>query len=213
MSDVFDEISDDLRREKLNQFWRENGRWIIGGVIAAIIFTAGMSWWRQWDANRNAQATSSLGEALAAKDPAELEQFAQGTDHDHAAIARLIAAGDYVRTGKKDKAVTLYNEIAASSGLSKMYRSLASLLSVGLRLDTDPVDGLRKELKPLAADRSAWRYSAREMQALLAAREGDMKGAVGILDTITGDADAPEALRARAFTLREFYAAEQSGNK
>lgn len=213
MSDVFDEISDDLRREKLNQFWRENGRWIIGGVIAAVIFTAGMSWWRQWDTNRDAQATSSLVEALTAKDPAALEQFAQGADRDHAAIARLIAAGDYVRAGKKDKAVMLYNEISASSGLSKMYRNLASLLSVGLRLDTDPVDGLRKELKPLAGDRSAWRYSAREMQALLAAREGDMKGAVAVLDTITGDADAPEALRARAFTLREFYAAEQSGNK
>ncbi len=46
MTEIFDEISDDLRSEKLNQFWKENGAWIIGGALGAVLLTGSLTLWR-----------------------------------------------------------------------------------------------------------------------------------------------------------------------
>jgi len=96
MTDVFDEINDDLRREKLKAFWAENGRWIIGTAIAAVLLTAALSFWQQWKHSRNMKATDALVSVLSADDPAKAESYAASAGKTHAAVARFIAAGTYL---------------------------------------------------------------------------------------------------------------------
>ena len=44
MSDEFmHEVHEDLRQQQLKEFWRENGNWIIGGALLAVVMTAGMA--------------------------------------------------------------------------------------------------------------------------------------------------------------------------
>ena len=212
MADVFDEIDEDLRREKLKIFWDENKSWIVGGIAGAILMTAVMSGWRAWDYSRDTAATAQLVSALSAGGPAALETFARDGRMGPAAAARFIAAGDYLKKGEKDKAVALYEDIADSFGLNSTYRALAKLLSIAQRLDDGDPAKLTKELSHLSGNGDPWRYLAREMEALLAAKQGDMATAVARLDTITADPEAPASIRARAFALREFYAAENSGS-
>lgn len=208
MADVFDEIDDDIRHEKLKQFWKENGSWIIGGSIGAVLMTGALTFWRQYEYRSNTKATTELSSLITAGDMGKLESFAKATDKNHAVIAQLIAAGTYVKRGETAKAVELYNELADTSGVDKSWRSLAKLLSIAQRLDSDKPETLTKELAEIAGDKSAWRYSAREMQALLAARQNKMQEAVDILTALTADPQAPSDIRTRAFTLRELYVAE-----
>ncbi len=119
-----------------------------------------------------------------------------------------MAADAYLTHNEKDKALALYNEIANTSGLDKTWRDLARLHSLSLRLDKDPPDALAKELSALSGDKDVWRYGAREMQALLAARQGQMQHAADILSGIAADPAAPEDARQRAFSLRELYIAD-----
>ncbi len=212
MADVFDEISDDLRREKLNQFWKENGPWIIGGAIGAVLLTGALSFWRQWEYSRDVKATAEMTHLVTASDLPKLEAFAAQTDKNHAMIARFMAAGTHLQRNEKDQAVALYDAIANTSGIDKVWRDLARVSSISQRLDKGAPDALEKELAALSGDKDTWRYTARELEALLAARQNQMQKAVAILDKITSDPQAPEEARRRAFTMRELYVADLKSN-
>jgi hypothetical protein len=211
MTDVFDELSDDLRREKLNQFWKENGNWIIGGALGAVLLTGTLTFWRHWEHQRNMEATATLSRLVETADMAKLEGFAATSSKNHAMMARFLAADTYLARNEKDKARALYDDIAATSGLDRLWRDLARLHSISLRLDKDPAELLEKQLADLSGDKSVWRYTAREMEALLAARQGKMQQAAELLAAIAADADAPEDARQRAFSLRELYVADAKG--
>lgn len=211
--DIYNEIQDDLRQQKLNQFWKENGSWIIGGAIGAVVLTACLSGWREWRFSHDLAETNALTQVLTTADTIKLETFAKTTDKNHAMIARFAAADQYLVRHEPEKALALYNDIAKTSGLARDWRELAVLHSVSLRLDKDSPAVLEKELQPLAADRGTWRFSARELLALLAARDGRTQEAAALADKIAADPMAPEDIRRRAFSLRSLYAAEVKSNR
>ena len=175
MSDVFDEVADDLRRLKLQQFWKENGSWIIGGAIGAVILTGVLTLWRQWSYQRDMAATTELTRLVTAADLAKLESYAVTADKNHAMMARFIAADAHLQRGEKDKALALYNEVGGTIGLDSTWRDLARIHSISLRLDKDDPATLAKELAALSGDKGVWRFTAREMEASLAAKQGEMQ--------------------------------------
>ena len=208
MTEIFDEISDDLRQQKLNQFWKENGSWIVGGAMGAVVLTAGLTFWREYEFKRDTKETTQLIRLQKAADMPKLESFAAATDKNHAMMARFGLADTYLAKKETDKALAVYNAIATTSGLDKTWRDLARLHSLSLRLDKDSPEALAKELAALSGDDGVWRYSAREMEALLAVRQGQLQRAADILAGITADPQAPEGMRQRAFSLRQLYIAD-----
>lgn len=211
MSDVMREIDDDMRQQRLREFWVENRAWIIGGIILAIVMTAGMSYWRQQTMTRNAQATYELFSAMDRADETALAALAESGKGAHGALAAFLSAGIHAQKGDNAAAAAVYDRIAATRGLDQTYRDLATLLAVSHRLDTEETQKLHTALKPLTAQKSVWRFSALELQALLFAREGKMTEAAAALGTLTADADAPDEVRARATTLRALYLESASG--
>lgn len=210
MSDILREVDEDLRQLQLKQFWEENRLWIFGGILLAIVATGGMTFWRGHVQDQNIQATGQLMAAL--QSPAQIEKLAEDPAAlrrpGHKALARLAGAEAYLEQGQKDKAVALFDQLAADRSAPQLLRDLAKLYSIGQRLDSAPADQLEKEIAPLVAKGQAWRYSALEMQALLFARENRMKEAADALAEISGDPLAPQDARTRAFTLHELYHAD-----
>lgn len=205
MSDVMREIEDDMRQQRLQNFWIENRAWIVGGVILAIVMTAGMSFWRQHTLNKNALATYELFQAMDKGDEAALSALAADGKGTHGGLAALLAAGLHAQKGETAEAAALYDKVAATRGLDRVYRDLAALLSVSQRLDTAEPAPLHAALKPLLNEKNIWRFTAMELQALLFAREGKMKEAVDVLADLSAQAQAPAETRARASTLRALY--------
>jgi hypothetical protein len=205
MSEFMEEVNEDLRRQQLEQFWKENGAWIIGGVFLAVIFTAGLTWWRSYTHTHNMQETAQLIEIINESDVEKLASFADRTDKHHAVIARLAAAAVYAKRKEPEKAVAIYTSIQNTTGVDRTYRELARLLSVGQRLETGDPAALHKDLKELTEKGDTWRFSALELEALLYARERKLKEAAGALAEIISDSSAPQDVRMRASTLREFY--------
>ena len=40
------EVDDELRRDELQSFWKRWGRWLVGGIIAALALFAAYLWWQ-----------------------------------------------------------------------------------------------------------------------------------------------------------------------
>ncbi len=207
MSDVMQEVNDELRQQRLEAFWIENRNWIIGGIILAILTTAGLTWWRGYTYQQNMARTGQLMAAIKSEDPKSLTEFANVSGKNHAALAKFSAAGLHVKNGNPARAVELYADIAGSMSADRELRDLASILSLNLRLGTDDPKKLHKELADMSGAKEPFRYTALEMDALVYAGEGNMKEAASKLEAISSSADAPEDSRLRATTLHEFYAA------
>ncbi|MCK5658545.1 MAG: tetratricopeptide repeat protein [Alphaproteobacteria bacterium] len=208
MADIFDEINDDLRHEKLRQFWKENGPWIIGCAVGAVLLTGAQSFWRYWEHKSDVAATVELIRLV--DDPSGLENFAGIEDKSHATIAHFAAAGAYLEQGEKNKAIALYDTIAKTSGIDMPLRDLARVLSISQRLDKDSPDKLLKELAALSGDDGTWRYTAWELEALLAVRQGNLQKAMDALAKITSEPLAPLNVRSRALILHDLYRAEKT---
>lgn len=205
MTDMMNEVDDDIRQQQLAAFWKENGPWIVGGALLAIVITASMSFWRGYELRRDTAATAQLMRAIDAGDAEGLASFADQAGKEHAAFARFAEASLLLRDEDKDKAVAIYDDIAATSGVDQIYRDLATLLSVMHSMDTGKTDILLERIRPLALSKNAWRFSALELQAMLYVREGRTAEALEILTRVLSDPAAPEFVRGRAQGLRELY--------
>lgn len=205
MSDIMHEIQDDLRQQQLKQFWQQNGSWIIGGAVLAVVMTGALTFWRGHVQQVNETQTAALMATLQTGTTESLEQYAADSKASHGMMARFMAAGLEAQRGHGDKAAAIYDEIAGMRGIEKKYKQLAQLLAAGHRLNTEDPAKLHDTLQDLTGKKDAWRYSALEMEALVYAREGKMQQAADTLAEISASREAPEDVRTRAMTLRELY--------
>jgi hypothetical protein len=90
-------------------------------------------------------------------------------------------------------------------------QDLAALRAAFLLVDTASYTDLRGRLEPLTAADRAFRYSARELLALSAWKQGDMNAARQWADMIMTDPQTPAGARSRAQVLSELIAASGKG--
>ncbi len=208
MTEIFDEVSEEVRLERLKKLWE---RYSIVIVALAVLVVAGVGGWRgyqYWQAKQAAQAGAEFEAAVALSDqdkPAEAEaafaKIAASGSRGYQALALLRNAAEI---GKRDPAaaVKAYDDAAANSSLDAPLQDLARVRAAGLLLDTASYDDIRKRLEPLAAADRTFRHSAREILALSAWRNNDMTAARQWAGMIADDAQTPTSLRNRAEALQ-----------
>jgi hypothetical protein len=205
LADIFREIEEDLRAERMQQLWKRYGSWVIA-LAALIVIGAGVySWWRDHqtkvraaEGERYAAALQLADQGDTAAAAAAMAAIAKDAGAGYATLADLTAAGLEGERGDIDGALARYDALAANSSVDKSFRDLATLLAAYYRVDREPLDSLRQRLQPLTADDNVWRYSARELVALAELKAGDQAAARTSFQKLADDALAPAGLRARA---------------
>lgn len=199
------EIEDDLRHDQYTKLWKRYGSLVIGAALLLVVGVAGFKFWQNHQAQARleqgrafaaAQDLSKQGQAEAAR--LALGDFAAQAKPGYALLARLQEAAILARKGDAAGAAALYRRIAADGSVDQAYRDLATLLGVSQEMDTAAPADLTARLAPLTVDTSPWRYSARELTALLALASGDKAKARGLFEALSKDAQVPSGVGARA---------------
>lgn len=213
MSDLFNELGDDIREEQLRNFWKENGAWIIGGVLMAIVATGGVSLWKSWQEKNNRRMTAGLIEVLNQEDIEKLDAFAHRAGKNHRALALLLEAGLYVQRNERTKALEKLDALAGDRMAPGIWRDLAKTHAAALRLDEkDGAD--MKVISGLARDKkNPWAPLALELQALSQSQRQDYTAAAATLADIAADPRASDGVKARAVSLRDYYAAQSKSTQ
>jgi len=209
---IFQEIDEDLQRQKLEALWKRYGGYALALAVLIVACTAGITAWRSWSTERDEKATAALIELKnpaahddAAKQVDELVMYA-GANHGktQATFAQLHAAGLAIKENNQDKAIQIYDGVASDTKDDPAFRQLATLLSVRTQLDSgDPVI-MEKRLQPLMAHNAPWRLSAMEYAGYLALRENDKAKAREIFTELAQDPGAPTTLAARAADMLRY---------
>lgn len=208
MSDVFNEIDEDLRREQIKKIW---DRYSFLIVAVAILIVAGVGGWRGYqylEAKKAVEAGSAFEAAVTLSEQGKREEAeaafnkiaADGTS-GYRMLARLRAAAE---TAARDpqQAVKLYDAIAADATVSVPMQDLARVRGAALSLESAPYDAIRQKLEAAAGAERAYRHTARELLALSAWRANDAVAARQWLNMIADDPLTPTGMRSRAEALQ-----------
>lgn len=203
MSDIFQEVEEEVRREELKKLWDRYGNLLIAMAILVIV---GVGSWSGWDWYQRQQADKAGAAFVAASklstdgkaaeaEAAFMKLTAEGTS-GYRVLARLRAAGEMA---KRDRAaaVAAYDAVSSDGAAGKLLQDLAQIRAGLLLVDSAPYAEMTKRLDPLAQFGNAWRHSARELLALSAWRTGDIKEAGRWAELARADADTPQGVRQR----------------
>jgi len=203
VSDVFEEVEEEVRRDRYQRLWRAYGAWIIGFAVVLVLAVAG---WRLylWNADREGRAQSTA--FIAAQkmfresdlDGAEKE-FARLSDRGpqiYRLMAQMESAALKAEEGELEEALAEYDAVAAAAR-NDIVRDTARLRAAYIFADTGDFEGLQQRLQPLIDAEGPFSYLARELLAVEAWTEGRFDLARETAAPISLAFDVPESLRAR----------------
>ncbi len=208
MSDIFREVDEDLRQERYAKLWARFGKYVIAALASVVLVAAIVIAWQNITESRRQAEGEDFAQALALARAGATDQaataftrLAENSGSGYRALARLQAAAALIKAGEIDDAVATYDQLATDGSVDRVLRDLGALLAAMHRFDFANNEEMLQRLAPLVLDSNAWRFSAREMQALVYHRSGDIPQARGLLESLADNPDAPNGIRSRAAEL------------
>jgi len=204
MSDIFREVDEAMQQEKMLNIWKEYGSTIIAALVILVISTAAGTYYKKWDAKRDAQETARLSTALQADDPqAAIMDVIKDTRKGHSALGLMSAAHLHLQNGKKEESAVIFKQIVDNKKSPRNLRDLARILYVQNSNEADD-----KILKPLLVNsKSPWIWHARIEAAVMAAHgeSADYSKAISHLKDFKEASYIPQSLKQRANALQHIY--------
>jgi len=208
VSELFDEVDEDVRRDQLKKLWEQYSIYI---VAVALLIIAGVGGWRGYqylEAQKAAEAGAAFDKAVELSEAnkhseaeAAFTDLAAKAPSGYRMLARLRAAAEAAKRDPK-AAAKMYDDIAADRSIGAPEQELARIRAAGLLVDGSSYPDMLQRLEPATAPGATYRHSARELLALSAFRAGDTAAARKWLDLIANDGETPPSLRSRAEALQ-----------
>ena len=208
MSELFDEVDEEVRREQLKKLWDKYSLYFIALMVLVVAAVGGWRGYQYLEAKKAAEAGAIFEKAVELSEQgkhAEAEtafaDLAAKAPSGYRTLARLRTAAEASARDPK-AAAKMYDDIAADSGVGSEWRDLAKIRAAGLLVDSASYADIQRRLETSAEPKSTFRHSAREMLALSAWRNNDMTAARKWVDAIAEDGETPPGLRSRAEALQ-----------
>jgi len=200
---IFREIDEELRSDRMRAMWRRFAPFVIGGAIAIVVLVAANEGWSWYTKSQSSQASQELYAALdtagrgdLAAAQAQLDQLAADGSGGYPVLADFRKAALLAEQGDVQGAVAAYDALANSQSNMRM-RELALLLAGNLLVDGGSLADVEARLGTLATDDSAMRRAARELLGLAQYKAGDFAAAEASFQAVLDDPLATSSLRNR----------------
>ena len=208
MSELFDEVNEEVRREQLKKLWDKYSILIIAVMVLIVAAVAG---WRGYEYLENKKAAEAGAAFDKAVELAEANKHAEaeaafadlvGTaPYGYRVLSRLRLAGEIVHRAV-NAAAKMFDEIAADRSVGAADQAQARIRAAQLLLETAGYPDMKLRLEAAAAAGATFRHTARELLALSAWRANDAAATRQWLDLIANDGETPPSLRSRAEALQ-----------
>ena len=208
MSELFDEVDEDVRRDQLKKLWDQYSIYIVAGALLIIAAVGGWRGYEYLEAKKAAEAGAAFDRASElseqnkhAEAEAAFTDLAAKAPSGYRTLARLRAAAE-VANRDPQAAVKLYDEMSNDRSIGAPEQDLAKVRAAQLLLETAGYPNMLSRLEPATAPVATFRHTARELLALSAWRANDTAAARQWLDLIANDGETPPSLRSRAEALQ-----------
>jgi hypothetical protein len=217
VTDIFHEVEEEVRRERLEQFWKNYSDYVIAGAALVVIAVAGFELWRVYDQKQRIRASSEYtyaaemlraGQSNLAADL--FEKLAKTAPGGYAAVSRLQAADALINAGNRVDGIALYKQIAA--GNDPNLGAIARIHAAWAIADQAPEAEVKALLDPISAPASAWSPMVREILAYADIRAGKTDAAAAEYESLAADKNSSDGVRQRAQVMATFLKAGAGAN-
>ncbi len=204
MSDIFREVDEDVRKEKYSRLWKRFAPFVYGTAALIVLGTGGYRGYEYYVDTQSKQAGQIFLEGLQLSDDGKHDEaiaaFGQlkGEIGGYPMLADLRIASELAESGKKAEAVELFDAVAIRSGVSELYRGLASVRAAYILLDTGSLEDVKQRVEGLTAAGNAWRLPALEIIGAAEYKAGNLDAAKARFEEIVNDASASGDYAGRA---------------
>ena len=206
MADIFHDIEEGLRQDRLKKLWRKF-RWpliglillIVGAVVALVLVKDVTETRKLEQAERfsNALEIYSTGDSKAAAKAFSSLAF-EAEDPGYLVFSSFRSAQAHIESDKINKAISIFDDLAGNAEVLPLYRELAVFFAADLLLDTVTYEEINQRLAPIMLSESVWRPMAQEVVALAALKSGNVDRARELFQELTLDALSPPGIKERA---------------
>jgi hypothetical protein len=217
VTDIFHEVEEDVRRERLEQFWKKYSDYIIAGAAFLVIAAAGIQLWRVYEQREYVRASLAYTSGTQLMENGQLgpaatlfAKLAPVAPSGYAQLSLLQEADALSALGRTAQAVDLYKQVAARG--DTLLAPAARLRVAWATLDTATRPQLVTLLGSMTDDDSPWHPLAREILAYVDLREGNSARATAEFHAIAIDPKTPDAARQRCKVMAGYLAAGGGAN-
>ncbi len=217
MSDIFQEVEEDVRRERYEQLWKKYGNYMVAAAAVLVLAVGGYQAWTAYDLNQRrqisdryqaAQTLAETGKAPEAE--AAFLELSKDRHAGYATLAKLHLAGAYLAQGKRDPALALLRELTTNS--DPAISNAARLRLAWTEADARSRSEIEAILAPLNGADSPWRFAAAEVLAYMDFKGGSRTQAEADYLKLSQELEAPANLRQRAAALAQYLKANPAGS-
>jgi hypothetical protein len=208
VSELFDEVDEEVRRDQLKKLWDAYSIYIVAGALLIVAAVGGWRGYQYLEAKKAAEAGRAFDTALELSEQnkhveaeAAFNNLAATAPSGYRMLARLRAAAE-LATRDPQAGAKLYDDISADRSVGPAVQDLARIRAAGLLLETASYSTMLQRLEAAAKPEATFRHTARELLALSAWRANDTGAARQWLDMIANDGETPSGLRSRAEALQ-----------
>jgi len=214
VSDIFQEVEEEFRREQMAKLWAKYRVPLVAGVAVLVLGIAGYQGWSYWRAaqiekssrgfDRAAELVASGGQEKEAADA--FANLGQGGAGAYALAAQFQEAALRAEMGQVKEAVVLYDAIAESAS-DQLFVDYAHLRAALLIADTASYDVVKRRLDPVATGSGPWRTMATELLAYVSWRAGKKDEALKLYAEVQKAKDVTPGVKRRATEMSALIAA------
>ena len=199
MSDIFNEIDEELRQDKAARLWKAYGKYLIALAIFIILAIASYRFIEHTQEKNKEQASELYelaSEAGRSGDKnAAIELFSDDRFDEtigYAIISKLKKAALAKSNDDLEGMAIVLKEIITNEEIPRYLRDLARL-----KLFASDNDNNISQLDALIAGDGAWKFLALELKGGIELEGGNLKKARSIFEELTNGANTPNNLRRR----------------
>lgn len=202
------EVDDDLRRDRMEQFMKRYGAWLVVAVILFLVAVAGYLYWQKKQQQKASAQSEELmaiyndigaGKTDAAKK--KLQPLENASSDLVRSLALLTEAAIALDANDRDTALAKYKTVSADNDLPDPYRDLALVRATSLEFDKLKPEEVISRMEPLTKPGNPWFGSAGELTAMAYIKQGHNDQAGRLFAAIAADKQVPETMRNRAVQI------------
>ena len=203
---LFQEIDDELKQEKMMNFWKKYGLYAMLVVVVALTLAVSYESIIAWK-NKKAQTWS---EAYAYafnlqvqgdfdKSIAVFEDIADKNNGIFKDLARIQIANAYLEQDNISEGVKALQDFVNDDDADQSLRDAARVKLASYLLESAPTDQINALVEPLLIEKGPWFNIAKELKAMLAIRENDFQSAKQLyLEILNNPDNLQEGMKTRA---------------
>ena len=211
MADIFDEVSEELKQDRLVQIWKKNSKYIISFFLIAVVLIISFQLFLNWSEKKLELSSQQFFNALQKLEEKKYEEsfkiFLKSSMEENEGYRVLslfgLAETNYKKGNIKEMSLN-YKNIYEDTNIDLYYRDLSRILSV-MKDNISTFDEQINILEPILNSPSKLQLLAAELEIMLYVRSGNVNDGYTKIKNLLKRPDISLEQKSRLELLNKIY--------